>query len=141
MKAIAKYLPVEGEIKDGDTIRHIKGELQTAILKDGVLCIETEEYSGAIGLDRYKVVKLFAVTREALLKAAFDQGPFDPPVEIDALGPLSPKATWVKDGDEIEIKSPYDGEKLNPIEVLESEILYSDASKYQVKCSQCNTYH
>ena len=131
MKAIAKYLPVEGEIKDGDTILHHKGGLYTAISNDGVLCIDTEEYSGAIGPELYKVVKLFAVTQDIEVgdeiwdlfkgvKHGIAEKVHEDYIEfkdlsysmdrtsggaVKILGELSPNATWeIKDGEEIRVK-------------------------------------
>lgn len=117
MKAIAKYLPVEGKIKDGDTILHHKGGLYTAISNNGVLCIETEEYSGAIGPELYKVVKLSAVTQDDIsngdkvwdeLRKTYwtcsDKINCNGEIYWKVLGELSPNATWVKEGAKIEIR-------------------------------------
>ena len=161
----AKYLPVEGEIKDGDKIIHIKGDINTAILKDGVMCIDTEEYSGAIGLDRYKVVQLHAVTQDIeggdevwdLFKAV-KHGIAEEVHEdfiklkdvsytmdrksggaVKVLSPISPKAIWVKEGDEIEILLSL----VCPVCDYVHACLHDDKKRKElalVKC-QCNTYH
>jgi hypothetical protein len=88
----AKYLPVEGEIKEGDIVIGMDGKKVKLFLcsrniqvGDKVLDIRTntwKEVNNSCGVELYK------------------QKPND--IQFKVIGEISPNAKWVKEGDEFE---------------------------------------
>jgi len=148
MKAIAKYLPIEGEINIGDTVIFPNGVI-------GTILSPNKKTSGGFGYaidynqgvgkakevleslrGKEKLTKLFAVTQDIevgdeinyvpdlphLKKGMvthkitekydgdfiMDDGYLMPNNGFKILGELSPNATWVKEGEEIEINEGWD---------------------------------
>ncbi len=154
MKATAALLPTEEEIKEGVLVRDSKGRVFPMSSK----CNEMTPKE----LSFFQPVKLFAVTQDIeagdevycpnyrsgasyFTAKVKDKGLWvleNGGIEIDMvvaemlykpLGEISPNATWVKDGDEIEIA--FD------VKDISLEISIEEMVKVKVKCSQCNTYH
>jgi len=149
MKAIAKLLPVEGEKEDYCQIDGVGLKLE--------LCKENCDKSNCKNIVQIPVEKLFAVTQDIevgdkIWDAAYSkygkagncegktiivqpegEAMYESPKEscFKVLGPLSPNAIWVKEGDEIEVIVGYHGwDSLTGKELVICT----------VKC-QCNTYH
>lgn len=109
-KTMLKYLPVEGEIKEGVRVRNIEGKIFTMSSSCNHMT-ETE-------LSFYKIVERYAVsadhkikegdqmaTHEGLEIAEYDGFSFDKDGEFcyKALAPISPQVTWeILDGAVIE---------------------------------------
>lgn len=122
-KYFAKYLPVEGEIKEvGDVALYPNGFSETA---------SSETLSDLIGNTACKKAKLFLCSRDIQVgdKFIFDDdllaGPFEvisketkisagqAPIDsiqgkgFKIIGEISPDATWVKEGDEFDEEDIY----------------------------------
>lgn len=97
----AKYLPVEGEIKEGDNITN-KNKLFTPT-------IWTADKAD-VNKDNIEKVKLFLCSRDIQVgdkvidsidgKEYEVKSGFLPPEMVKAIGEISPEAKWVKEGDE-----------------------------------------
>lgn len=130
MKYFTKYLPVEGEIKDGDTYL-FDGKIQTCKVS---IIKELEEFYGR-KITEYQKVKLFLCSRD---------------IET-SLGEISPSAIWVKEGDEFEEEDIQLGvclfdqkTEFSNIHTMKAQI--QDYPKhyryvYGIKCPTCKTYH
>lgn len=105
-KYFAKYLPVEGEIKEGDWVINPNKPLQRAYIQ-----------SDPIYLKEYRKAKLFLCSRDIQvgdLVFALNEEEAGNVVDLKDLcywqskksykiiGEISPEATWVKEGDEFE---------------------------------------
>lgn len=125
----AKYLSVEGEIKDGDMVSN----------EDGIF-----EYKGRINIpDTYlpKKVKLFLCSRDICPLCNGECGTIHPDGlsgiacvkcngegKVDTvIGEISPDAKWVKEGDE------FDKEEINKLSYGINFIM--------IKCPNCRTFH
>ena len=129
MKAIAKYLPVEGEIKEGDKVMFPNGiiaDMLSGTEVNGKLGYSIDAAQGVKkakeALDSFigqeKKLKLFAVTHdievgdEVISKINGRKSTIKVDQEIEilkdicfkVLGELSPKAIWVNEGDVIKIE-------------------------------------
>lgn len=123
MKAIAKYLPVleTMEFKDADCTYGTKKLF--AVTQDIEVGDEIKVFtpSGNILDETVERIDGLAVYCKDV------EHPFPIQDSGRVLGELSPNATWVKDGDEIEVMEKSNG--------MEKE-------KYLVvKCPTCNTFH
>lgn len=103
-KYFTKYLPVEGEIKNGD-----KYVTEDGILRDTTY--QTEDgRGGTIDRTHDKKVKLFLCSRDIQVgdkvidsidgKEYEVKSGFLPPEMVKVIGEISPEAKWVKEGDE-----------------------------------------
>jgi len=169
MKALAKYLPVEGKPELGDIYIDNNGTLGLDGLSEALL-------------DKgYKRAKFFAVTKDIevgdevydtqlqlwgklnfLSKAnsqvvfkdydysdnsAYEYHNIKPERLFKVLGELSPNATWVENGDEIEIELVPRGVLKPDGEPLKTDYGTSQSMKtvtevqVDVKCPTCNTFH
>lgn len=149
MKAIAKYLPVEGEIREGGLYFNEHGHLTV--------------YAGISKPDdKCKKVKLFAVTQDGIsngdkvwdqLRKTYwtcsDKITCNGEIYWKILGELSLNATWVKDGEEIEGKlyPQFKGDKTfvwsGSARNIEAMANMEEVEKmiFVVKCPTCNAFH
>lgn len=140
-KYFAKWLPVEGEIKEGDKVRH-NGKIVTALKKEGEGDTWKTDGFPTYGSNLQKV-KLFLCSRDiqvgdtyfwegnkyicdstihlGALMAIENVHPLD---RYKVIGEISPEATWVTEGmefdeNEVEITTPFSVllEKYLPIRV------------------------
>lgn len=134
MKYFAKYLPVEGEIKEGDMAITIRGEIFQA----------TKENNDPIYGD--KRIKLFLcsraiyvgdmITLDGVEFIHYDEGEVDSiwyehiKKGFKVIGEISKDAAWVKEGDEF-----------NEDELLLYHTTSSGKNYFKIKCSQCKIYH
>ena len=150
MKAIVKFLPVDGErypLARGSSFK-----------KEGIDTIFPAEMID--GKPHGYPVKPFAVTKDIEVgddvfyfydnpnkhpftykadaeKVDYNKNPIGSPnVYVKVLGELSQDAIWVKDGDEIEVQSVPDAIS-KPIK----EITGYNYVGLEVRCPTCNTYH
>jgi len=171
MKAIAKYLPVEDNLKQGD-ICEINSSERKGLFKV-VDIINTKKQILATILPLVKVeraetskfriqqlikVKLFAVTQDIEVENRFVKYSLDFTKGLDTesfnelkeqgyykiLGEISSDATWVKEGDEIEyIYETTDG--WIPTYSDPDNIGLAPSAEptgiIKVKCPTCNTYY
>ena len=124
MKCLAKYLPVEGEIKEGDTVIFPNGIIADVMPinknSDGKFRFSMDAAQGADKClettkslkGKEKKVKLFAVTQDIEVGEVQGIGQSSQgamvTTKFEVLGELSPNATWeIKDGDEIEVAQEY----------------------------------
>ena len=158
-KYFAKYLPVEGEIKEGDVTKGSSGafyditKIHVATNKKGLtnyklfklfLCNRDiqvgDKAYGIIHTGEYKEHNL--LTCEDAVKLAKTEGDFK------VIGEISPDAVWVKEGDEFNqddfiIQCRYcmlSGET-NLHHKLGCEKKSKESLIVKIKCSQCKTYH
>ena len=137
MKYFSKYLPVEGEINEGDKFLDHKDNL----IKDAHI---PEFYNNphVPYFDGYKKVKLFLcsgdikpedfASRESRVHVSFNNP--EPPFKI--IGEIFPDARWVKEGDEF--LGPEAGEKcevlpLHRHDVVTEEMIFVDKYGEQVE--------
>lgn len=147
-KYFAKYLPVEGEIKEGDIFIHPDGTKERASRDlDGrglskvklFLCTKNIQVG-----DRYKSPR-YAESNEYIDIERYASEPMEGSFKI--VGEISPEAIWIKDGDEFDEdqvkgyfeKLPYDE---NHKDMIDKAILqFKKSLVFKIKCSQCNTFH
>lgn len=112
-KYFTKYIPVEGEIKEGDMIRHpTTGNVSTHFDGDGVHWINNHT--------DWKKVKLLLCSRDITLDDCV----------IKVIGEISPDAIWVKEGDEFE------EDEVNIIQLPISKL-----NHVEIKCPTCGRFH
>lgn len=147
----AKYLPVEGEIKEG----------LPALFTDGVIAIPLQCNVELAKKNGAKVVKLFLCSRDVNLGDDVLDSNFNKHYVSDnymtnkhqwegnwfkVIGEISPNAKWVKEGDEFdEIRRPfidYDGDEsyITPKENLENTRCFKAFDYWQVPCPCCGDY-
>lgn len=115
----AKYIPVEGEIKDGDL--YINPKMKNRIILPRAYGNDDSSYVG------FQKVKLFLCSRDINWtedlkesgKVHIHHDGSEPPFKV--VGKVSPEATWVKEGDEFE--------EHHVRKYIELEIYYADASE------------
>ena len=117
-KVIAKYLPVESEIRERDRLIIDKGKETHLRLFAVTQDIEVR--------DKYWNHKTGTIQNRTVGTDNESYKDF-----FKVLGELSSNATWVKEGDEIEIEL----ERKWNYSKLQQEVVAA------VKCSTCNTYH
>ena len=147
MKAIAKYLPqietIDGP--QGVKITHNTGSKMFATthdIKEGddLHIYMTRQYWGKLDSLSKDGDRNIAISGD--MKIWWNDNAAQPLLKI--LGPISPNATWVQDGDEVEVfPKPfvrYENDKrwYNPMGGLPFK---EEKSFMGVKCPTCNTYH
>lgn len=147
----AKYLPVEGEIKEGD---HYLFEERTTKMVINILPDVIQMYVGQFGelgakeyIDRhYRKVKLFLCSRDIevgdilwsdTMGGGHYSSEFEPPKDaVKVIGEISPYAVWLKEGDEFE------EDEVKMYDSLPEPIIGGIVRKMvQIKCSQCKHFH
>ncbi len=159
-----KYLPVEGDIKIGDTFftRHFRlGE-----------CVSEEQSVGLKEKDA-KLAKLFLCSRDIQVGdklTGWSNKTYHIAIEEDielfknagvtddifkVIGEISPDAIWVKEGDEFEeedlqgilyrLNHPDESiyGSIDQLLLLHKTITHPEryTPRVEIKCSQCNTFH
>ncbi|MEO6303820.1 MAG: hypothetical protein ABIP51_11680 [Bacteroidia bacterium] len=161
MKYFAKYLPVEGEIKDGgkywnkqhNEADDVIGEIHVSILKNGnfkpaklSLCSRNIQ----IGDENLKgESEISKVHNQEHLDSINLANKFVLDSFYKVVGKISPDATWVKEGDEFNeediLKFVYDDSGVDqPWCIFLNQDWDEIDNKFKmikIKCSQCNTYH
>lgn len=167
MKAIAKYLPVKGEIKEKIRVGSTNGRLVSAVVHKivkGIAHCGNKVHSGwHYSIKDLFPVKLFAVTfniktgDKVQCKDSIESIIIDGKVNtikmlkedtwFKVLGELSPNAIWVEDGDKIEVAQG--AIHTETCVLIRREIgeenhmseMTKDVDYLIVKCLTCNTYH
>ena len=152
-KAIAKLLPIDGKIKKREIFLDVYWDTYYTAIAIGKVSIVTDSDGYDVPLKDCKRVKLFAVTQDfdPIKYRQRDSGKLPIAISSNILGELSPNATWVKDGDEIEVERDYpkicipdhavhiqDMEFEKRVKKEEQKMMHNI---YKVKCPTCNTYH
>jgi len=163
MKAIAKYLPVDGPIKSTDSVCVYNGNIFPVI---SIQAKDKREIQIHDNGNKYDYIeeslceraKLFVVTQDIepkdevwnsldkqfnIVEREAEDGfwlvqvpaPIHKKELFKVLGEISPHAIWARNGEEIE------GRLGSLIELGWANKPYTEKEYFLVKCSQCNTYH
>lgn len=160
-KYFAKYLPVEGEIKEGDLhLNKLTGTIEAAsknvatnwnnnlsyndesrFLRDDYkkvelfICSRDIQVSDEIYLPKINEYHKFLFVKDNEIHCQTLNGQNDEILEIQdyfkKIGKISPEATWVKEGDEFEF--------LKDCWISNSEIGHLDT--FKIKCPTCKNFH
>jgi len=162
MKYFAKYLPVEGEIKEGDWITDGKFNTGKCLQRDSEF-LECSCFYGMTDVVNWRKVKLFLCSKdiqigdkaiynnkevvingydERFLIWEFEGMPapvnYNKELLLKVIGEISPNAIWVKEGDKFEHSD---------LLAAGHGVNWSDKSddvgkfKFKVLCQNCKTFH
>lgn len=165
MPYFTKYLPVEGEIKEGDIVQGVSGYFYQVkdIFHDAGKATSIKGES--LLLSQLQKVKLFLCSRDIQvgdkyritdgfgtdgIEFEFKEGQPKRTSAFKVIGEISPAAVWIKEGDEVDEAQTLpvilyaDNKPVLPYtwgKELQNDYPKEYRDAYQIKCPTCGTFH